>query len=210
MKIKDGVCGLVVADALGVPVEFQSREKLKENPIVGMVGYGSYNQPPGTFSDDSSLTLATINSLVRQKSPLNIIDYDNIMKEFVKWRYKGKYTPYGEAFDIGNTTKIAIENYKNGSKALSSGGKNEKDNGNGSLMRILPIAFYLNSREYSYEVVDNLSALTHAHERSKLACNYYIQIAISILNNDLSLKGHIETASNKIQNHYKDSKELIH
>ena len=64
--ITDTILGFVVGDAMGVPVEFESREYLKENKIEKMEGYMSYMQPAGTWSDDSSMTLATIDS--RKKS----------------------------------------------------------------------------------------------------------------------------------------------
>ena len=68
MKIKDGICGFAVGDALGVPVEFSSRETLQKNPVKTMTGYGTYNMPPGTFSDDTSMTLATISSICNKKA----------------------------------------------------------------------------------------------------------------------------------------------
>ena len=68
MKIRDGIVGLTVGDALGVPVEFKSREYLIENPVTGMMGHGTYDQPKGTWSDDTSLTLATMNSIAEKKA----------------------------------------------------------------------------------------------------------------------------------------------
>ena len=53
--ILGGLWGAVVGDALGVPVEFQSRESLRSDPVVNMRGHGTHGQPPGTWSDDSSL-----------------------------------------------------------------------------------------------------------------------------------------------------------
>ena len=79
MKVKDGIIGLIIGDALGVPVEFTSREILKKDPVTGMRGYGTYNMPPGTWSDDSSMTIATIASIINKQT----IDYDDIMCEFL-------------------------------------------------------------------------------------------------------------------------------
>lgn len=59
----DGIMGLVVGDALGVPVEFTYREELKKSPVVGMMGYGTYPMPEGSWSDDSSMALATLSAL---------------------------------------------------------------------------------------------------------------------------------------------------
>ena len=64
--IRGGILGLAVGDALGVPVEFQSREELRKNPVTDMRGYGTYNQPPGTWSDDTSLTLCLMDNLIEK------------------------------------------------------------------------------------------------------------------------------------------------
>ena len=61
--VLNGIMGLCVADALGVPVEFEDRDSLLKNPVVSMRGYGTYNQPAGTWSDDSSMTLCLLDSL---------------------------------------------------------------------------------------------------------------------------------------------------
>ena len=61
--VLSGIMGLTVADALGVPVEFMDRESLQEDPVVNMRAYGTYNQPAGTWSDDTSMTLCLLDSL---------------------------------------------------------------------------------------------------------------------------------------------------
>ncbi len=203
MKIKDGIIGLVVGDALGVPYEFSSREEMRKNPVNDMIGYGTYNMPPGTFSDDSSLTIATMRSIINQ----NKIDYQDILNEFVEWYKNSKYTQYNKTFDIGNTTLLSIENFIEGTEALKCGKEGQKDNGNGSLMRILPLAFIDNIK---YETVENVSSLTHRHDRSKIACVYYVELAKTILNEDVTIKEAIKIANEKIKNHYKDNKELKH
>lgn len=204
MKVKDGMIGLIVGDALGVPVEFESRTNLQENPVTGMRGYGTYDQPAGTWSDDSAMALATMHSIVQKHG----IDYEDIMNKFVKWIDDGKYMQGDYTFDYGITTRTAIDNYKYSTPALESGCSDERDNGNGSLMRILPLA-YIN--DIDYETIENVSALTHAHPRSKIACVLYIEIAKSMLkNNDLTIKEHINHACERIKEYYKDSPELEH
>ena len=159
MKIKAGICGFVVGDALGVPAEFSSRETLQKNPVKTITGYGTYNMPPGTYSDDTSMTLATMSSICNKKT----IDYEDIQSEFLEWLLNGKYTQYGETFDYGNTTYESLLRFKNGFEALKCGGVSERDNGNGSLMRILPLAFI---HDIDYETIENISGLTHGHLRS--------------------------------------------
>ena len=97
-KIYDAIMGLVVGDALGVPVEFRQRDTFT---ITDMTGYGTYNQPVGTWSDDSSMTLATIESIVQCEK----IDPADIMKKFSEWYRCGLFTPYGQVFDVGGATK---------------------------------------------------------------------------------------------------------
>lgn len=201
MKVKDGICGFVVGDALGVPVEFRSRRELEEDPVVDMREYGTYNQPKGTWSDDSSMTIATMTSIVNKKG----IDYTDIMDEFCRWAFNEEYTPHGKRFDIGNTTRRGLERYQNGEEALKSGGTSTHDNGNGSLMRVLPLAYI---PEIDYETIENISALTHGHIRSKIACVLYVEIARSMLENDLTIDEHVDNACEKIKDYYGDEEEL--
>jgi len=185
-KLKDqilgGILGLAVADAVGVPVEFQSRESLRLNPVTDMKGYGTYNQPPGTWSDDTSLTLCLLDSLANKG-----IDYADIMKRFLSWLDEGEYTPYGEVFDVGIATRKALQRFRNGNAPLECGGTSEQDNGNGSLMRILPLAFYLHTfggnltLDEAFDVIHNVSSLTHAHKRSQIACGIYLIVADCLL-----------------------------
>ena len=169
-KIYNGLMGLVVGDAMGVPVEFNPRDSFK---VTDMTGYGTYDLPAGSWSDDSSMMLATVESIAR----LGEIDTDDIMKNFVRWVNEGEFTPYGELFDIGRATRNAIQRYVQGISAEQCGGTAEWDNGNGSLMRILPLAF----TDCDYETVNSVSSLTHAHEISKAACRVYVYIARQLL-----------------------------
>lgn len=170
-KIYDAVMGLVVGDALGVPVEFKSRDTFH---IDDMIGYGTYNQPPGTWSDDSSLTLATMESIIRKGE----IDPADMMNNFsVEWYYKGEFTPYGKVFDIGGTTEAAIRRFHCGIEPLKCGLNHYKHNGNGSLMRILPLALFPSSMND----INNVSSLTHSHEISRRACRTYVAIAEQLL-----------------------------
>lgn len=176
--IRDGLFGLIVGDALGVPVEFQSREYLTENPVRDMIGYGSYNQPPGTWSDDSSMTLCLLDALT------DGYDLNQIAAYFVKWYDEAYWTPHGNVFDIGNATRIAINKLKKGISPKESGGRDERSNGNGSLMRILPLVFFLKDvkdRVKRFEYINEVSGITHGHIRSVLSCYYYLEFADQLL-----------------------------
>ncbi len=172
--VKNGIWGLVVGDALGVPVEFKSRDYLKQNPLIGMIGFGTYNQPAGTWSDDSSLALCLAEELSKK------LNLENIGNSFVKWYYENHWTPHGQVFDIGISTREAITRLKNGKKAELAGSREENSNGNGSLMRILPLLFEvqkIKDRKEKYELIKKVSSITHGHVRSCLACFYYLEIA---------------------------------
>jgi len=176
-KVLGGLLGLCIGDALGLPVEFNPRSALKATPVTDMIGYGTHNQPPGTWSDDSSLTFCLAESLC------NGFNLRDIAAKFVKWLYEGYWTPHGKVFDVGNTTRIAIARLKEGVNPLEAGLADEFSNGNGSLMRILPLAFYLEKSdiEQQFEITHQVSCLTHRHLRSQIACGIYIQVAINLL-----------------------------
>ena len=169
-KIYSAIMGLVVGDALGVPFEFKRRGSFT---AMGMVGYGTYNQPPGTWSDDSSMTLATLESIGRRGA----IDPPDIMLNFSYWLNNGDFTPYGEVFDVGGATRKAIQRFNRGIAALHCGGKSVMDNGNGALMRILPVALV----EHTSTNVKQVGQLTHAHEISQTACRLYVHLAHLLL-----------------------------
>lgn len=176
-KTLSGLMGLCVGDALGVPVEFTSRAERVKSPVTTMLGYGTWNQPPGTWSDDSSLTFCLAESLCRGYS------LDAIANSFWRWYKQAYWTPRGDLFDIGQNTHEAIMRLKQGIVPHQAGGKVENSNGNGSLMRILPMAYCHQSITFTelIERVHDVSAITHAHVRSQMACGIYISIAVALL-----------------------------
>ncbi len=183
-KIRGAIFGLCTADALGVPVEFISRDELRQDPVDDMRGFGTYDLPPGFWSDDSSMTFCLMDSLSKE------LNYQDILQKFSQWALAGAYTPAGLMFDIGNTTRAAINRFNQGVPPLECGGKLGRDNGNGSLMRILPALFHLILKvqngfeiqnEHCFQIIHNLSQLTHANPRSMMACGIYLSIAAEIL-----------------------------
>lgn len=182
--IESGILGFAVGDALGVPVEFSSRIEREKKPVNDMIGYGTHNMPEGTWSDDTSMTIATMNSI---NECFGIIDFEHIMQQYCDWFYKNEYTATGKVFDIGISTRKAIASYYEGDKlAIKCGGTEERSNGNGSLMRMLPIVFFLHDVDMDeaeeVEIINYFSSLTHAHEISKLGCKIYYDFLEQILN----------------------------
>jgi len=188
--VKASIYGFIVGDALGVPVEFSSREILEDNPIEDMEEYGTHNQPKGTWSDDTSMVLATIDGIINsQKSS---IDYKKLITNFLNWKQKGEFTPFGKVFDIGNSTSYALSVYQqriydNKTNDVICGTGDINSNGNGSLMRILPIAFYLYYLGIDYkdnkffEIIKTISSMTHSHIYSVLGCYIYTIYMIELL-----------------------------
>ena len=126
----DILLGLAVGDALGVPVEFRSRNAIKNDPVTDMRGNGTHNQPAGTWSDDSSLAFCLAEALTTE------FDLNIVAKNFIRWYENAWWTPHGSVFDIGITTRKAIRELMIGQKPELAGGFDENSNGNGSLMRI--------------------------------------------------------------------------
>lgn len=154
-RLGDAVYGLAVGDALGVPYEFKPRGTFM---CDGMAGYGTHGQPAGTWSDDTSMTLATCDSI----RELGRVDAADIRRRFERWLHGGEYTPDGAVFDCGITTSSAIESGR--------GRSGERDNGNGSLMRMAPLAF----TGATDNEVRAVSAITHAHDLSCSICVEYV------------------------------------
>lgn len=178
--IENTFLGLAIGDALGVPVEFKDRAYLKQYPVTDMMEFGSHHQPMGTWSDDSSLTFCLAESLSKK------YNLEDIAKKFVKWYNAELWTPHGKVFDIGIATNRAINTFIKGSPAVLSGGTGEFDNGNGSLMRISPIAFYVKDMpiEKRYDIIKDVSSITHGHIRSIISCFIYVEYMLELLVNE--------------------------
>ena len=176
-RVVGGLIGVAVGDALGVPVELEPRARRIEDPICDMRGGGTYGQPPGTWSDDASLTFCTVEALLNQYST------DVLGKMFARWLQEGFWTARGEVFDVGGTTRASILRILHGVPPEQSGSSLESENGNGSLMRIMPIVL-ANCRwsiPLMLERVHEASRVTHAHPRSQMACGLYALVTRNLL-----------------------------
>lgn len=160
--LEDVVLGEAVGDALGVPFEFMARDTFE---CTGVTGFGTHHQEPGTWSDDTSLTIAACDSIRRSGR----FDAADTLAAFRAWLDEGAYTPDGSVFDVGNTCRTAI------TRGVGSAG--EWDNGNGSLMRIAPMALL----DCTDDEVRASSAITHAHEVSCNACVEFVGLVRAAL-----------------------------
>lgn len=157
------VYGAAVGDALGVPYEFRERDSFE---CTGMADGGFHDMPAGTFSDDTSLLLATCDSI----RVCGGTDVEDMRRRFCTWLYEGEYTVDGRAFDVGNATATAL--------GQGVGCDGERSNGNGSLMRIAPLAL----TGAMDDEVRAVSAITHAHPVSMEACVFFVHVLRDMLN----------------------------
>lgn len=162
-RLRDVVYGAAVGDALGVPFEFRDRDTFT---CEGMTDGGAHDVPKGTFSDDTSLLIATCDSIRASGGRLVVED---MRKRFRNWLFHGSYTADGYVFDVGNATAEALNQ--------GYGADHEYSNGNGSLMRIAPLAF-TKARD---EAIRSVSAITHAHPISTTACVVFVHIMRDVL-----------------------------
>jgi ADP-ribosylglycohydrolase len=189
-RVEGGVWGHLVGDALGVPYEF------RPGPIqdVRWGHAGTHGQPPGTWSDDGGLMLALLDSLL--DSLLDVgFDIEDQALRAVAWMDGPDYKP-GPLFDIGIGTSNALRRAKAGVPAADAGGRGEADNGNGSLMRILPVAlvgFDLSPVELARRA-SLASCITHGHPRSRAACVVYCLIVQAILAGECDRDAALEQA----------------
>ena len=184
----DGIMGVLIGDALGNPVQFMSRASVRKRGLVkGMEKGGVFNMPAGSWTDDGSMTLATLDSLTQKGT----LDYDDIMERFIRWDSEGQYTPFGRAYDQGITCMDAIDRYCRTRKWDSCGKTGEKANGNGGLMRIMPVCLYAAIKEKdgtmtekeAVQAVHNATLLTHNHLRACTASGIYYFMCKEILKN---------------------------
>ncbi|MBD2767567.1 ADP-ribosylglycohydrolase family protein [Hymenobacter sp. BT664] len=174
--------GHAVADALGVPVEFEDRAARRADPVVGVRGHGTFDQPPGTFSDDFSLTAILCESFV--KSGPDTVDTTDLSKRFINW-LTHDYWAANKVFDVGIATRESIQRLASGCPPAQAGGGGEYDNGNGGLMRILPVVVHPLWRKGNavqrQQLVAQVAGITHRHPRSTLACYIYLLVADGIV-----------------------------
>ena len=160
--LRDVMYGAAVGDALGVPYEFRGAGAFT---CTGMASGGAHNQPTGTFSDDTSMLLATCDS-IRETGR---IDVDDMRKRFNDWVLHGEYAVNHVVFDVGGTVSAAL--------TLGVGRDDVRSNGNGSLMRIAPLAF----TDASDDDVRAVSAITHAHRISTESCVCFVGLLRGLL-----------------------------
>ena len=190
---KDAVFGVVVGDALGCPVQFEDRATVAGHPVTDMRENGTFDLPVGSWTDDSSLTLALLDSICKTGK----LDLKHIMDNFADWLENGAFTPYGKAFDIGRGTFRAIREYMHRGNPRQCGSYDERNNGNGSLMRIMPACLYCYEKglddKDAIKDIHQVGSLTHAHIRTNIACGlYYFMVKAILSGNGMDFKARLQ------------------
>jgi ADP-ribosyl-[dinitrogen reductase] hydrolase len=174
-RIAGGMWGMLIGDALGVPYEFHSPAGLPALAEIDMVPPPTFDRShaliaPGTWSDDGAQALCLLGSLLQHKR----LDLDDLANRMLRWRAEGYMAVDGLVFDIGVQTATAFRALGQGVSPRDAGPNGEWDNGNGSLMRVAPLALW--HRGSDAELIRDAfmqSAITHGHARSKVSCALY-------------------------------------
>ncbi|MFM2160783.1 MAG: hypothetical protein RLZZ383_295 [Pseudomonadota bacterium] len=171
-QVAGGLWGLLVADAVGVPYEFHDADALPPAHLLDMTPPAGFRRahlgtPPGTWSDDGAQALALLDSLLT----MGRLDLDDFGARLLAWFHRGAYTPDGRVFDCGVQTQEALHALRRGVPAATSGRADARANGNGALMRVLPLALWHAGDDASLIADAERSGLpTHGHLRSGVVC----------------------------------------
>lgn len=182
-RLKGGLYGLLIGDALGVPYEFHPPSAIPALELIDMMPPGRFRRShasvkPGTWSDDGALALCLLDSLIEKDG----LDLANLANKVLAWGSGGYMAVDGHVFDMGNQTRRALENLKNGVSPGTAGPSDERSNGNGSLMRALPLAlWHRGTDEDLVALAHGQSLLTHGHVHSQVCCALYVLVARQLL-----------------------------
>lgn len=167
--------GLAVGDAVGTSVEFKPRGTFP--PVTGMDGGGAFNLQPGQWTDDTSMALCLAESLVEK----NGFDASDQLQRYLAWYQDGYWSSTGKCFDIGNATRQALEKFK-ASGNPNSGSPHPSSAGNGSLMRLAPVAlFYAPDKKQARTYAVRSSRTTHGAKECLDACALFAGMLVSAL-----------------------------
>lgn len=207
-KVKGGLYGLIVGDALGVPYEFYRVNRLPAKDLIEFEppkGFKkSHNVEAGTWSDDSAQALCLLETLVENKN-FNLIDFAN---KLLDWCENGRWAVDNKVFDIGKQTLRALYSYKFGESAYKSEFIEPNGKGNGALMRVLPLVLWHRGSDKELIKYAHMQCLiTHGHICNQVCCALYCLVAKELLNN-LTFKDAFEKSVANLRNLY--SKEITY
>lgn len=181
-RVKEGIIGSAIGDALGTTTKGQAREYLLEHPVLKMTPCIKKGIPKGAWGDSTSLMVATTYAITKRG-----LDYDYIAENCVSWFTSNRFCSVGESFGIGQTTLKSLIRFTQRQKSATECGEGLiKDNGNSALKMVLPLAYYFiankETKENVYTAIKNVCSITHRHEISICACYIYVHYAMFLLN----------------------------
>lgn len=205
-QIRDAIMGHLVADAAGTPYEFKEAYEIPEFDKIDMIPPEGFKKswsshPIGIWSDDGSQMLNLVEYYLQRENSKTEWFYD-WAERLVRW-YKGHLWVNGKSFDAGIQTRQAIQNLEAGAHPFAAARNHELANGNGSLMRCLPTAFFCfnYADDAFYKEVEGISYITHPHPLSKIACVFYCDVARHLIRKT-ELNQAIRIVSNKLLSYY--------
>lgn len=171
---RGALLGLLIGDALGVPYEFHPPQVLPPLQAIDFDPPAGFQRShpiaaPGTWSDDGAQALVLLESLLR----VGELDLADFAAGLLRWLQSGYMAIDGDVFDVGGQTLAALRRLEHGCDPMESGGRAERDNGNGALMRVLPLALRIDAPRRLVEAAMLQALPTHAHPRSGIACAMY-------------------------------------
>ena len=171
-RFQGALLGLACGDAVGTTLEFSSRGSF--TPLVDMVGGGPFSLKPGQWTDDTSMALCLAESLIVKGG----CDPHDQMTRYANWYEWGYWSSTGTCFDIGMATRAAIQNFLRSGEALA-GSTDPHSAGNGSLMRLAPVAMrYCGDEALVQEMAALSSRTTHGAAECLDACRLF-SVALS-------------------------------
>lgn len=207
-RIEGALWGLLVGDALGVPYEFHPereippRDEIEMNPPPGF-RRAHAGTPVGTWSDDGAQALCLLASLLESGS----LDLDDFGERLVRWCEDGYMTVDGRVFDVGIGTAAALRRISGGVAPHEAGGTGERENGNGSLMRVMPLVlWHQGSDEELIRDAHHQSLPTHRHPRSLVCCALYCLWGRRVLEGEPRAW---ELAIAQLEAHYADDETML-
>lgn len=182
-RLAGGLIGLLVGDALGVPYEFNRAERIPPAQLIEYTPPPDFlrshaSVPPGTWSDDGAQALCLLASLLH----CDALDLEDFGRRLIDWYEFGYLAVDGDVFDIGVTTGTALRRLRAGTAAADAGDRGDRANGNGSLMRVLPLALWHRGSDAQLVAdAERQSLVTHGHRRAQVCCALYCLIARRLL-----------------------------
>ena len=174
-RAQGALIGLALGDALGTTLEFSTRDTLP--PVTDLVGGGPFKLAPGQWTDDTSMALCLADSLLAR----NGLDARDLVERFCQWHEEGHNSVTGNCFDIGVTTCEALRSYRATGEPLS-GSTDRGSAGNGSLMRLAPVAIrWWHDRAAAVEAARLQSRTTHGAPQAVAACALFAELLVEAI-----------------------------